>query len=60
MIHVVLKVFQLIQFVSFICERQHQRKGKKRKGKSNGEKVTFVGLKPTPSAIRADVLIQLD
>ncbi len=26
----------------------------------NGEKVTFVGLKPTPSAIRTDVLSQLD
>ncbi len=51
--------------VSFICERQDQRKGKERKGKerkgkSNGEKVTFVGLEPTPSAFRADVLIQLD
>jgi hypothetical protein len=34
------------------------RKGKERKGKEqNGEKVAFVGVEPTPSAIRADVLI---
>ena len=37
------------------------RKGKERKGKQqNGEKVVFVGVEPTPSAIRADVLSQLD
>ncbi len=37
------------------------RKGKERKGKEqNGEKVAFVGVEPTPSAIRADVLSQLD
>ena len=37
------------------------RKGKERKGKEqNGEKVAFVGVEPTPSAIRADVRSQLD
>ncbi len=37
------------------------REGKERKGKEqNGEKVAFVGVEPTPSAIRADVLSQLD
>ncbi len=37
------------------------RKGKERKGKEqNGEKVACVGVEPTPSAIRADVLSQLD
>ncbi len=39
---------------------------KERKGKENiyverkGEKVAFVGVEPTPSAIRAVVLSQLD
>ncbi len=39
---------------------------KERKGKENiyverkGEKVAFMGVEPTPSAIRADVLNQLD
>ncbi len=40
--------------------------GDQRKGKENtyverkGEKVAFMGVEPTTSAIRADVLIQLD
>ncbi len=34
--------------------------GKERKGKEkNGEKLAFMGVEPTPSAIRADVLSQL-
>jgi hypothetical protein len=37
-----------------------KRKERKGKGKTNGQKVTFVGLEPTPSAIWADVLSQLD
>ncbi len=38
-----------------------RRRGKERKGKEkNGEKVAFVGVASTPSAIRADVLSQLD
>ena len=44
-------------FVSFTLE---QRKGHQRKRTREREKVTFVGFEPTPSAIRADVLIQLD
>ncbi len=41
-------------------------KRKERKGKENiyverkGEQVAFMGVEPTPSAIRADVLNQLD
>ena len=38
-----------------------RRRGKERKRKEqNGEKVVFMGVEPTPSAIRADVLSQLD
>ncbi len=51
--------------VSYICE-SWGIKGKERKGKENiyverkGEKVAFMRVEPTPSAIRADVLNQLD
>ncbi len=47
--------------VSLVRKGGKERKGKERKGKEqNGEKVAFVGVEPTPSAIRADVLSQLD
>ena len=41
---------------------KEERKGKERKGiyVLMEKKIPFVGLEPTPSAIRADVLIQLD
>ncbi len=49
-------VSSIYKAMGHAAEKRKERKGKKRKG----EKVTFVGLEPTPSAIRADVLIQLD
>jgi hypothetical protein len=44
---------------------RRERKGQERKEKDSHmcnmeKKTTFVGLEPTSSAIRADVLIQLD
>ncbi len=53
---------KLSKTVRYICESW----GIKRKGKEtiyverNEEKVAFVGVEPTPSAIRAVVLSQLD
>ena len=48
-------------------EERWEGKGMERKGKEwkgthvrMEKKIPFVGLEPTPSAIRADVLIQLD
>ncbi len=41
-------------------KERKERKERKGKENQNGEKVTFVGLEPTPSAIQADVLSQLD
>ena len=49
--------------VSIIYEKGRKgRKGKERKGiyVLMEKKIPFVGLEPTPSAVRADVLIQLD
>lgn len=36
-----------------------EKESRERKEKSNGEKMTFVEVEPTPFAIRADVLSQL-
>ncbi len=51
--------------VSIIYEERKERKerkGKERKGiyVLTEKKIPFVRLEPTPSAFRADVLIQLD
>ncbi len=47
---------------SYVSQESKERK--ERKGKNicatTEKKIPFVGLEPTPSAVRADVLIQLD
>ncbi len=51
--------FQMILLASILEQRKgHQRK--RTKEREMEKKMTFVGIEPTPSAIRADVLSQLD
>jgi hypothetical protein len=52
---------------SYMGRKGKERKGKERKGKERKgiyvlmeKKIPFVGLESTPSAVLADLLIQLD